>query len=426
MNSDLPEGTVTFLFSDIEGSTRLWEQHPEGMKIALTRHDEILRRAVEVNRGRVVKTTGDGCYAVFETAQGAVLATLAAQQALLAEPWDMLRPESLRVRMAVHTGEAELRAGDYYGITLNRSARLMTSAHGGQVLLSASSAELVRDSLPAEVRLRDLGEHRLKDLSRPERVFQILAPTLQSEFPPLRATDASPNNLPAQLTRFIGREREMEQVQQMLAQARLLTLTGPGGAGKTRLAIEVGAALVQGIDRRRDAPAAFPDGVWLAELASISAPELVADTVASALGLRPTNRPAMEVLVDNLRGKRLLLILDNCEHLISACAELADALLRACPALSIIATSREALNVAGETVWTVPSLTTEEAVQLFANRARAAQPRFELTGKTGLWWCTSASGWTGFRWRLNSPPPGYGRFPSSRSPRDWTTASACW
>jgi predicted ATPase/class 3 adenylate cyclase len=393
MTQPLPIGTLTFLFTDLEGSTRLWEQHPEAMKAALQRHDAILRQAIEGHDGMVVKTTGDGCMAVFRTTQQALRAALTAMQDIENDPWMEIAPQTLRVRMALHTGEAQTREGDYFGPAVNRAARLMASGYGGQVLLSDTTAGLSREQLPAGVTLRDLGEHHLKDLTSPEHIFQLQYPGLQAGFPPLRTLDAYPNNLPVQLTSFIGRQRELAETADRLASTRLLTLIGPGGTGKTRLALQLGADLLE----------QFPDGVWLVELAPVSDPGLVLQTVAAMLNLR--ERPGItlpEMVISFLQVKRSLLILDNCEHLIEACAHLADELLRHCRQLKIITSSREALGTGGETVYSLPSLglpvqpgdggypagrqspdlesiRQSEAVQLFLERATAAQPHFALT-----------------------------------------------
>lgn len=375
-------GTLTFLFTDLEGSTKLWEAFPDTMQGALARHDAILRQAIESNGGRVIKTTGDGVHAAFESGHGGVAAALQAQQALLKTKWDEIQPRDLRVRIGLHTGEAEARGGDYYGPSLNRAARLMAVAHGGQTLLSTTTADLVRDRLPPQVSLRDLGEHRLKDLVRPEHIFQVNHPELPADFPPLRSVDAFPNNLPVQITSFVGRERELEQARERLASSHLLTLIGPGGTGKTRLSLQLGAEVMP----------SFPDGVWVVELAPITDPSLVLRSVAAVFGLREqAGMPLDELLLDFLRLKELLLIVDNCEHLVESCAQLIERLLHACPKLKILASSREALGIAGETVYRVPSLTLpdeasigfealahSESVQLFVERASAANPRFSL------------------------------------------------
>ncbi len=385
MSTNLPSGTVTFLFTDVEGSTKLWEQFPDAMRPVLARHDEFLRQAIEQHGGRIIKTTGDGVHAAFDTAVNGVASALAAQQFLQSAPWTEIEPHRLRVRMGLHTGEAEERSGDYYGPALNRAARLMSVAHGGQTLLSGTAADLVRDQLPDAATLRDLGEHRLRDLVRSERVYQLVHPALPADFPPLRSVDAFPNNLPVQLTSFIGRERELREARDRLASARLLTLIGPGGTGKTRLSLQLAADLMP----------SFSDGVWLAELASLTDPALVMQSVASVFRLREQlGMPLGELVTDYLREKDLLLILDNCEHLVETCAQLVDHLLRACTRLKIIASSREALGIAGETVYRVPplslpaagestreALTQCESAQLFIERASAAKPKFMLTGQ---------------------------------------------
>ncbi len=383
MATNLPSGTVTFLFTDVEGSTRLWEQFPDAMRPVLARHDDALRHAIEQHGGRIIKTTGDGVHAAFDTAANGVASALAAQQALEAAAWEEIGPHRLRVRMGLHTGEAEERSGDYYGPALNRAARLASVAHGGQTLLSATAADLVRDQLPDAASLRDLGEHRLRDLVRSERVYQLVHPALPANFPPLRSVDAFPNNLPVQLTSFIGRERELQEARERLASARLLTLIGPGGTGKTRLSLQLAADLLP----------SFSDGVWLAELATLTDPALVLQSVASIFRLREQlGMPLDELLTDYLREKDVLLILDNCEHLVDACAQLVDHLLRTSVRLKIIASSREALGIAGETVYRVPplslpergestreALAQSESAQLFVERAAAAKPRFTLT-----------------------------------------------
>lgn len=383
MSTNLPSGTVTFLFTDLEGSTKLWEKYPGEMKHALARHDEILRQAIESHGGQIIKNTGDGFHAVFDTGVGGIGAALAAQQALSSASWDEIKPNNLRVRIGLHTGEAQERSGDYYGTALNRAARIMSVAHGGQTLLSTTTADLVREQLPQDTSLRDLGQHRLRDLVRSEHIFQLMHPSLPADFPPLKSVDAFPNNLPVQLTTFIGREREIDEVRQRLPAARLLTLIGPGGTGKTRLSLQLAA----------DVLPSFPDGVWLAELATLTDPALVVQTVGSVFHLREQLGMSLsELVTDYLREKSLLLILDNCEHLIEASAHLAEQLLHAGANLKIIASSREALGIAGETIYRVPPLSLPdpdqggrealmecESVQLFVERASAANPKFVLT-----------------------------------------------
>jgi predicted ATPase/class 3 adenylate cyclase len=372
MNSGqhLPTGTVTFLFTDIEDSTKLWEQYPEAMKPALAAHDAILKEAIETNHGQVVKTTGDGVHAVFITAMDAINTSIAAQCALQNSEVFKTSEFSLLVRMGLHTGEAELRDGDYYGGTLNRAARIMGIAYGGQILLSAVTAALAREHLPENTSLLDLGEHRLKNLSRPENIFQLNAPDLPSDFPPLQSLNTIPNNLPTQLTSFIGRDKEIAEIKSMLDSARLVTLTGSGGTGKTRLSIEIGMQEL----------ACFLNGVRLLELAPLTDPEQIIPALAQVFGLQENPYATLEsMLMDYLRDKQLLLILDNCEHLINACAHLADNLLHHCTGLKILASSRESLGIAGEMAYSTPSLADAESTQLFVERARAANSNFRLT-----------------------------------------------
>jgi predicted ATPase/class 3 adenylate cyclase len=388
---DLPTGTVTFLFTDIEGSTKLWEQYPDAMRHTLVRHDALLHKVIEQHQGHVFKTVGDAFCAVFSSAENAVAAALTAQRALQAQDWGPVG--AIRVRMALHRGTSDKRGGDYFGPTVNRVARLLSVGHGEQVLLSSALEAIVRDRLPPGANLRDLGSHRLKDLQQPEHIFQLVHPSLPADFPPLHSLQAFANNLPVQLTSFIGREWEMAEVKRLLATTRLLTLTGTGGCGKTRLALQIGAESLSD----------YADGVWCVELAALSDPSLAPQAVASALGVREEpNRPILSTLSDHLRSKSLLLILDNCEHLVTACAQVAETLLRTCPNLRVLATSREALNVMGETTWRVPSLslpdlkqwsmvngqwsmpsamTQYDAVRLFVERARASRPDFAMTGQ---------------------------------------------
>ena len=382
---ELPTGTVTFLFTDIEGSARLWDEHPEEMRPALARHEALLHEAIGAHEGYVFHTAGDAFCVVFARATDALAAALDAQRALQAEPWAV---GPLGVRMALHTGEAEERGGDYFGPPLNRCSRILSAGHGGQVLLSRTSAHLVREALPSGAELKPLGEHRLRDLAQPEGIFQLLHLGLPSEFPPLRSLAAFTHNLPIQLTSFIGREQELAEVKRLLGTTHLLTLTGTGGAGKTRLALQAGADLLD----------EYPDGVWLVELAALVEASLVPQAVASALGVREEpGRALVETLKDALRPKRSLLIIDNCEHLVGACAELAETLLRACPGVGVLATSREALGAEGEVLWRIPSLalparepgptppieqlTQYAAVQLFIERAATARPGFRVTNE---------------------------------------------
>ncbi len=373
-------GIVTFLFTDIEGSTRLWDEQPNAMRPALAQHDLLLRRAIESAGGQVFKTVGDAFCAAFATPVAGLNAALAIQRDLRTP----LNGLEIRVRMGLHSGEAEARDGDYFGPALNCVARVMSAGHGGQVLLTAETAERLADGLADGVALRDMGRFRLKGLSQLQHLFQVIAPDLPVDFPRLNTLDIAPNNLPAVLSSFIGRQTEVAGVQSRLATSRLVTLTGPGGCGKTRLALEA-ATRLQGN---------FPDGVWWIELAPLADPALVPQTIAFTLGLREDpNRALEKVLTDSLRPKKALLVLDNCEHLIDACAELGDTLLSVCPRLHILASSREALGITGEVAYRVPSLAMAdpvhlpspadlarvESVRLFVERAAAVRPGFELT-----------------------------------------------
>ena len=381
----LPTGTVTFLFTDIEGSTRLWEREAKRMQVALARHDEILRSTIEEHGGHVFKTVGDAFCCAFPTAPEALEAALGAQRALLEETWGETGP--LRVRMALHTGATEERDGDYFGPPLNRVARLLSAAHGGQVLLSLPTQELVRDQAPSEVSLRDLGEKHLKDLFRPERVFQLLAPDLPSEFPPLRTLDAFRNNLPIQPTPLVGREREVAEVCERLMspEVRLLTLTGPGGTGKTRVALQAAAELLE----------EFEDGAFFVALAALSDPGLVAPTLTQALGVAESGeKPPEDALKEFVRDSELLFLMDNFEQVLEA-TPLLEELLAAAPRLKVLATSRAALRLYGEHEFPVPPLalpdpahvppperlTQYEAVRLFVERARAVKPDFSVTNE---------------------------------------------
>lgn len=380
-----PTGNVTFLFTDIEGSTRLWETQREKMQAALTEHDSLLRGIMERHDGYVFKTVGDAFCVTFSSAAHALAAALDIQRELTPTQTHGL---PLRVRAALHTGTAHERAGDYFGPNVNRVARLMIGA-GGQTLLSQATETLVREALPPGAGLRDLGHHHLKDLQQPEHIFQLLHVDIHRDFPPLKSLDALPHNLPEQLTSFVGRESQLARVKKRLEGTRLLTLTGSGGGGKTRLALQTAADLLE----------KFCDGVWLIELAALTDLEFVPQTVATVLGVREQpGRTVTESLVDYLKPRTILLILDNCEHLRGACAHLADTLLRTCPSLRILATSRAPLGVAGENIETVPplglpdvrhlspdgpefiaALMRGEATSLFLERAFAVQSAFAIT-----------------------------------------------
>jgi predicted ATPase/class 3 adenylate cyclase/Tfp pilus assembly protein PilF len=383
----LPTGTVTFLFTDIEGSTRLWEQHPEAMRGALARHDALAVSLADRHAGVLVRSRGEGdsLFLVFARASDAVAAACAFQQALVSETWPP--PVSLRVRMALHTGEADLRDGGYYGSEVNRCARLRAVAHGGQVLLSRTTFDLVRDVLPEGVSLRDLGEQRLRDLTRPEQVFQLHHPDLPGEFSPLHTLDLHPHNLPVQPTPLLGREREIEEARALLRRSdvRLLTLTGPGGTGKTRLGLQLAAELLDD----------FADGAFVVALAPIHDAGLVLSTIAQTLEVREAGGTSLlETLSGYLRDKQLLLVLDNFEQVIPAAPHVAE-LLAAAPGLKVLVTSREMLHLRGEQEFPVPPLALPDpkhlppsgalsqyaAVELFIQRATNVKPDFAVTNE---------------------------------------------
>lgn len=391
----------TFLFTDIEGSTRLWEHEPARMRLAVARHDLLSRDAVESAGGRVVKTTGDGVHAVFDDPLQALQAALHLQQALAARVNDGAL--TLKVRCGVHSGDSEARDGDFYGPALNRAARVMGAAHGGQTLVTQVVAERVAGHLPPQTTLLDLGSVRLRDLASPERVYQVQHPALRASFPPLRSLEATPNNLVQQLNSFVGRERELAEVRALLGKTRLLTLLGMGGIGKSRLSVQLGAELLD----------EYPDGVWLVELAPLADPLLVPQALATVLGVKEERGASVtEALLAHVRDKTLLVILDNCEHVVHACADLAKRLLQAGPGVRVLTSSRDVLEVAGETVYQVPTLGVpaadeegadtvpprreggvarravrpdavgtlgrHEAVRLFLDRVGAVQPTFRL------------------------------------------------
>ncbi|MCX6059410.1 MAG: hypothetical protein NTW69_14815 [Chloroflexi bacterium] len=372
--SELPSGTVTFLFTDIEGSTRLWQEQPEAMAISHARHDEILRDVIESNHGYVFQIVGDSFSAAFHNAIDGLRAVLTAQRGL--QTSEFLKNSevsvAIRARMGLHTGTAEiLPDGKYEGYaTIASTQRVMSAAHGGQTLLTQTTYDLLQNALPSDVTLQDMGEHRLKDLRAPLRLYQVNVPDLPKDFPAIKSLDTQPNNLPAQLTSFIGREKEIAEIKAALSSSRLATLTGSGGTGKTRLSIEVGTQLLPN----------FSNGVSMIELAPLSDESQIIPALAQAFGLQelPFN-PLVNLVTDYLRDKKLLLILDNCEHLIAACAKLANDLLHQCAGLRILASSREALGIAGEMAYRTPSLADSESASLFVDRARAANSKFSLT-----------------------------------------------
>ena len=380
----LPTGTVTFLFTDVAGSTALWEADPEVARAAMIRHDLLTTRAVTASGGVLVRPRGEGDshFAVFDHPADAVGAALRLAEAERAEPWRTARP--IEVRMAVHTGVADLRDGDYYGPEVNRCARLRSLAHPGQILVSGTTAALVRGCLPPESSLIELGWHRLRDVAALEQVFQLAHPALPAHFPHFANADTE-SHLPARLSSFVGRTAETAEVKRLLKLSRLLTLTGSGGVGKSRLAFQVAADLL----------ADYPDDAFIIDLAPLSNPALVPQHVLSALGVaEEPGRSQVDTLVAHLAGRRLLLLFDGCEHLLAACAALAEMILRMCPHVRILATSREPLRIGGEMTWRVPSLSIPDAlvvnagedakrfdaVSLFIERARQSKPDFAVDG----------------------------------------------
>jgi len=377
-------GTVSLVFTDIDGSTRLLEQLGDGYATLLNDHHRIVGAAMEAHGGLRVDAAGDGLFFSVPTANGALAACIQAQRAVADHQW----PEGVgvSVRMGLHTGEPLSAETGYVGIDVHRAARICAAGHGGQILVSASARSLIGTTLPDGVSLRDLGEHRLKDLVTPERLYQAVVPGLPADFPPVRSLETLPNNLPRQLSSFVGRVQEIADVEGRLDGTSILTLTGPGGVGKTRLALEVGAHLVD----------SYRDGVWLIELGALNDGSLIGDTIASALRLKQSSAGSIQALIEALAGRRMLLILDNCEHLLDPLVDIVDTLLHHCGDLKVLATSREALGMAGESLMPVPSMTlpapiepgdvhalerlTEcDAARLFLERGRAVQPSFSLT-----------------------------------------------
>jgi predicted ATPase/class 3 adenylate cyclase len=379
----LPTGTVTLLFSDIEGSTRLLQQLGAGYEMLLADCRLLLRRAFQAHHGQEVGTQGDSFFVAFARATDAVSAAVEMQRALAGHAWS--NGVTVRVRMGLHTGEPQLSAEGYVGLDVHHAARIMSAGHGGQVLLSHTTRDLVEHDLPGAVSLQDLGAHRLKDLQHPSHLFQLIIAGLPANFPPLRTLGSSLNNLPVQFTPFIGREQEVSAVQHLLQRVgvRLLTLTGPGGTGKTRLGLQVAAELSE----------VFPDGVFFVNLAPISDPALVVSTIAQTLGVKEVADQALLDLVKTfLREKQMLLLLDNFEQVVGAGVHVI-ALLAACPKLKVLVTSREVLHVRGEQEFAVPplslpdpkhlpdllALSQYEAVALFIQRAQAVNPEFQVT-----------------------------------------------
>ena len=381
------KGRLPFSLRSSRGSAQLLQHLGERYVNVVGEHRRLLRAALQDAGGYEVDAAGDGFFYAFVRAGDAVRAAVAVQRAITGHPW----PEgaTVRVAIALHTGEATIDAGGYVGLNVHRTARICAAGWGGQILLSQDTYALIEHDLPAGVSARNLGEHRLKDLQRREQIYEILHPDLPADFPPLRSLDTLPNNLPHQLTSFIGREREMAEVKHLLTSTRLLTLTGPGGCGKTRLALQVGANLLE----------EFANGVWLVEPAAVNDPTLVPQAVASTWSLREEpGRALLATLGDYLKRKHMLLLLDNCEHLLVACADLAASLLETCPNLKILAISWEPLGIVEEVRYRVPPLSLPdplrlpspeqlmqyETVRLFTERAADALPTFKVTDQNAL------------------------------------------
>ncbi len=374
---------LTFLFTDLENSTTLWENHPDGMQSVMARHDAILKKSIQQCGGVIIKSTGDGFHAYFDSAINGILAAIQGQCALIDEQWNQ-SDLPIKVRMGLHTGESEQRDGDFYGSTVNRAARMMDIAHGGQVLASEVTVSLSKYNLPADIFLIDKGQHRLKGIAQLEHVYQISSPDLENEFPPLRSLATYKHNLPRQLTSFVGREKELAEIQRLMGHSRLLTLLGPGGTGKTRLMLQSAEEMIQD----------YPDGVWLVELATLTNPSKIPDRVSAALNLQeqPT-RKIIDTLFDYLRQRELLLLIDNVEHLIRECAVFVEELLMQCPKVKVIVTGREALFISGEFTLQIPSLSLPdsvnnlpleeirctESVLLFMERAQSVRPDFDIS-----------------------------------------------
>ncbi|MDP8957246.1 MAG: adenylate/guanylate cyclase domain-containing protein, partial [Actinomycetota bacterium] len=373
-----PTGTVTFLFTDIEGSTKLFHELGEGYSEVQRDHQRIMREAIAFGGGHEVRTEGDSFFVAFSSAEGAVAAAVTAQRALAGHSWSHGKP--LRVRMGMHTGEGRLLDQDYLSIDVNRAARIAAAGHGGQVLMSDATRMLVADAIPAGVTLRDLGKHRLKDFAEPRSVHQVVIDGLEADFPPLKTLEI-PFNLPVHLTTFVGRERELAHIRDVLDRSRLVTLTGPGGSGKTRLAIQVASQVTE----------QFPDGVFFVDLSAIRDARLVPSSINLSLGLKEqSGRGPLDTLKEHFRGRTALLILDNFEQVLDA-SGIARTLLEAAKDTTVLVTSRVRLDLPGEQDFPVPplevppidrdveGLATNESVELFLHRARAVRPSFELT-----------------------------------------------
>src|SRR2546430_439242 len=381
--AELPTGTVTFLFTDIEGSTQLLRELGDGYASVWKQHQLIIREALAAAGGAEVGTEGDSFFAAFSSAPGAVRAAVAAQRGLAAHAWPA--GYSVRVRMGLHTGDGVLSGSDYVGMDVHRAARIASAAHGGQLIVSEATRALIENSLPAGASLRDLGKHRLKDILQPEHLYDLVIEGLPAEFPPPRTLEARPNNLPVPLTSFVGREDQIDEIKELLRQVRLLTLTGPGGTGKTRLALQVAAETV------RD----YTDGAFFVDLSPVTDPGLVPTVIARALGVAEVaGVPILETLKTQLQHKELLLVVDNFEQ-VTAAGGVVEDLVSTAPKLKVLITSRMVLSLRGEHEYGVPpleppdpksiadldTLNRSEAVRLFTERALAIQPRFRLTSE---------------------------------------------
>jgi class 3 adenylate cyclase len=413
----LPAGTVTFLFTDIEGSTRLLQQLGDCYAAVRDEHAAIVRQAIEAGGGVEVSTEGDSFFVAFASPQAAVRAAVAAQRGLAAHDWPAGFP--MRVRMGLHTGEGVLGGDNYVGIDVNRAARIAAAGHGGQVIVSDATRALVEHALPEGVSFRDLGPHRLKDIAAPEHLHELVVQGLRADFPPPRTLDARRDNLPVQLTSFVGRQEEIAEVKKLLGRTRLVTLSGPGGVGKTRLAVAVA-------ERLRDR---FAAGIVFVPLAAVTRPELALAGIARAVGadLAGTDAP-LEALAEQLGDGRWLLVLDNLEHVIDVAGDL-DELLARCPGVAILATSRTVLGLGAEREYPVAPLSlpadpagvpvealmAAPAVALFVERrARCATTSPSPSAMRGRWW-SCVGGWRACRWRSSWPPPAPGCWTPTRS-----------
>jgi len=367
-HGDLPVGTLTFLMTDIDGSTKVSDKSPGSAKLALERHDRIVVDHVEKNQGKVVESgrEGDRILAVFRQARDAVLCSVDLQRSLALEAWP--GGVELRARIALHTGEAELSSGHYIGAPLDRCARLMATAYGGQIVISRATEELITDHLPLGVGLRDLGQHRLRDMTRSEHVFQVTHGELRSDFPPLKSLEVERTNLAKPLTSFVGRQSELNALKRLVKESRLVTLLGPGGIGKSRIAVQLSRASLD----------LWQDGAWWIDLTPVEDPNQVSGTISAALRLLGMGSPSEKALAW-LSHKKVLLVIDNCEHVIQACATFCESALASCPGLTIVATSREPMGVSGEVRWPLAALSEIDAESLFAERARLVAPGFEVT-----------------------------------------------